>query len=206
MLIIVNTNTIKFISMFPRPFVSLNRKKNLFLSFVTMFLFRIFFGIYALLIFLCSLIVVIPAYFIVFNLWSKPRAPHVAHRISRAWAEFLFVAFFIKVKVEGKEKINPKRTYVFISNHQSQLDIPLFARACENTFRFLAKAELIKIPLLGYIIKNLYITVKRGDKTDRGKSIEAMSSSLYEGVSVFICPEGTRNRSDAPLLDFRDGA
>lgn len=167
---------------------------------------RILFGIYALVIFLVSLLILVPAYLIVFNFWSKKRAPHAAHGISRVWALFLLTMFCIRFKVSGREKIDPKKTYVFISNHQSQLDIPAFARACSNTFRFLAKAELTKIPLLGYIIKNLYITVNRGDKSDRSKSIEAMMHSIAEGVSVFICPEGTRNRTAEPLLPFRDGA
>jgi len=102
--------------------------------------------------------------------------------------------------------IDPKRTYVFVSNHQSQLDIPSFACSNKNTFRFLAKAELTRIPILGYLISKLYITVKRENRTDRMKSLEVMMDNLREGISVFIYPEGTRNRSDKPLLPFHDGA
>jgi 1-acyl-sn-glycerol-3-phosphate acyltransferase len=73
--------------------------------------------------------------------------------------------------------------------------------------RFLAKAELTKIPLLGFIIRKLYMTVNRDDRADRNRSIEIMRRSLDENISVFLCPEGTRNRhDDPPLLDFRDGA
>lgn len=86
------------------------------------------------------------------------------------------------------------------------LDIPLFARACSNTFRFLSKAELARIPLLGYVIKRLYITVNRSDRRDRQRSIEVMKKTIEEGISVFLCPEGTRNISDAPLMPFKDGA
>ena len=46
----------------------------------------------------------------------------------------------------------------------------------------------------------------RKDKNDRARSMEAMKQSLRDGVSIFICPEGTRNTTRAPLLDFRDGA
>lgn len=102
--------------------------------------------------------------------------------------------------------INPGKTYVFISNHKSILDIPLFALACNNTFRFLSKAELTRIPVLGYIIKNLYITVNRSDSSDRSLSIKKMKQSLDEGISVFLCPEGTRNQTREPLLPFKDGA
>lgn len=153
-----------------------------------------------------TVIIVLPAYVIIFNAFSKKRAPHAAHRLSQVWAKVLFLAFFIRVKVKDKELIDPGKSYVFISNHRSQLDIPLLARSCRNTFRFLAKAELTKIPLLGYIIKNLYLTVKRKDAHDRQRSMEKMKRSLEEGISIVIYPEGTRNRTDAPLLDFRDGA
>jgi 1-acyl-sn-glycerol-3-phosphate acyltransferase len=69
------------------------------------------------------------------------------------------------------------------------LDIPAYAAACSNSFRFLSKAELAKIPLLGYVIKNLYITVNRTDRSDRSKSIERMKETIDEGLSVFLAPE-----------------
>ncbi len=91
-------------------------------------------------------------------------------------------------------------------HHRSMLDIPAYALASKNTFRFLSKAELARIPVLGFIIRNLYITVDRKNKNDRARSMEAMLQSLRDGVSIFICPEGTRNKTTAPLLEFRDGA
>lgn len=167
---------------------------------------KMLFGIYCALVFVASLPVLVLAYAIIFNCFSKQKAPHIAHKLSQYWAKFLLLAFFIRLKVKNKEKIDPLKTYVFVCNHQSQLDIPVFALACTNTFRFLSKAELTKIPLLGYVIKNLYITVDRKDKVNRSRSIQLMKQSIYEHISVFICPEGTRNRSDQPLLNFKDGA
>ena len=167
---------------------------------------KIAFGCYAFLIFLLSLLVVFPLYFFVFK-WSAPRhAPARAHRISRGWAQFLFTFFMIRYKVKNKHLIDPRKTYVFVANHRSMLDIPLFARSCKNTFRFLSKAELGKIPLLGYVIRNLYITVNRDSKHDRSRSIDAMRKTIKKGISVFLCPEGTRNTTDKHLLPFKDGA
>lgn len=163
------------------------------------------FGIYCIVPFLLSFFVVIPLYYIVFTIGGKD-APVRAHRISQGWAWFLFTAFFIRVKVKNRKFLDPEQEYVFIANHLSVLDIPLYAVACSHTFRFLSKAELTKIPLLGYVIRNLYITVNRSDKNDRGRSIEKMRNSLDEGISVFLAPEGTRNKTDEPLLPFRDGA
>jgi 1-acyl-sn-glycerol-3-phosphate acyltransferase len=168
---------------------------------------KILFAVYAILIVVLSLFIVIPAYLIVFNFYPRKRAPISAHKISRFWASFLFTCFFIRTDIKGKEYINPGQAYVFICNHRSQLDIPLFARACVNTFRFLSKIEVTKIPLIGYVVKKLYITVDRSDRNDRVKSVEKMKYSLLEeGISVILFPEGTRNKTEAPLIDFKDGA
>ena len=169
-------------------------------------LFCTIFAIYALLFFFVTVVIVVPAYLIIFNFLPRPRSSHAAHRLSQVWARVLFTAFLIRLHVKNRELIDPKRSYVIVSNHRSQVDIPAMARACRNTFRYLAKAELTKIPLLGYIIRNLYLTVDRHSRQDRSKSIELMKSSLDEGISVVIYPEGTRNRTSEPLIDFRDGA
>lgn len=137
----------------------------------------------------------------------KDKAPFRAHKISRFWAKLLFTCFFIKVDIKGMEFIKPEQPYVFVCNHRSQLDIPLFARASVNTFRFLSKIEVTKIPLIGYVVKRLYITVDRKSKEDRAKSIVKMQDSLLkEKISVVLFPEGTRNRTSEPLIDFKDGA
>lgn len=168
---------------------------------------RVLFGIYALLLFPVTLVVMTLLYVIIFTCVPKKKAPHVAHRLSRVWARLLMIIFFLPTRIRNKQFIDPKKTYVFVANHQSQLDIPLYALACSNTFRFLAKAELTKIPLMGFIIRKLYLSVNRADRADRNKSIEVMRRSLEEGISVFLCPEGTRNKNEEPpLLEFRDGA
>ena len=169
--------------------------------------FRVLFGIYALLIFPGTMIITTILYAIIFLAFPEKKAPHVAHRLSQIWARVLMTLFFMPIRIRNKEYIDPKKTYVMVANHQSQLDIPLYALSCSNTVRFLAKAELTKIPLMGFIIRKLYLSVNRQDRGDRNKSIEVMRKSLDEGISVFLCPEGTRNRyEDPPLLDFRDGA
>ncbi len=167
---------------------------------------RYIYTLYCFIPFLLSFIIVIPLYFIIFNTWPKPRAPHAAHKLSRTWASFLFFFFLMRVEIKSKQLIDPDKTYVFVANHLSMLDIPLYALSCSNTFRFLAKAELTKIPLLGYIINNLYISVNRSDKADRGKSIEKMKATLDENISVFLAPEGTRNKTEQPLMEFKEGA
>ena len=163
------------------------------------------FALYGAIVFAISMVLVYPCYFIVFSTMGR-KAPAKAHRVSQIWAHSVFFILFIRLKIKGTELINPKQTYVFVGNHQSLLDIPLFAIACKNTIRFLAKEELTKMPVIGYVIRKIYVSVKRSDKANRKKSLLALMSSLNEHISIFLCPEGTRNKTDEPLLEFKDGA
>ena len=163
------------------------------------------YAVYGAAVFAATLALVTPCYFAIF-VTSGKKAPHIAHSFSRVWAKVAYTFFLIRVRVTGKEHIDPKQTYVFVSNHRSLLDVPLAALACKNTFRFLAKEELTRIPGLGYIIRNLYVTVQRKDKDDRKRSKDKLLKSLHEGISIFIFAEGTRNKSSEPMLEMRDGA
>ena len=168
---------------------------------------RTLLGIYAIIIFLICLIISFISYGVIFTLVNKKKAPFIAHRIiSRPWSRALFICYGIRLIVKNKELLDRSQTYVFIANHRSQLDIPTYALATNHTIRFLAKKELTKIPLLGYIISRLYVTVDRKDKAARARSMENMMKSIRENISVFICPEGTRNKGNEPLLPFHDGA
>lgn len=169
--------------------------------------FRLLYGLLAATLFAVSLLIVVPVYFLVFTFFSEKRAPHIAHKyISRSWAKIFYIIFLIRVKVKGRELIDKNKTYVFVANHLSQLDIPAYAIACRNTIRFLAKIELTKIPLMGWVIHKLYLSVDRSNKEARHRSMLNMRKSIEDGISVFICPEGTRNRTSEPLLPFKDGA
>ena len=163
-------------------------------------------AIYALVFFTCTVIIFTPCYFLLFLLSDPLKAPFRAHRLSRTWASLVIAGLLVRVKIKGKEKLDPNATYVCIANHLSQLDVPVYAMACLPAIRFLAKAELGKIPLMGYVIRRTYFMVDRSNKSDRSKSMAAMQKSLGEGIGLFLCPEGTRNRTGEPLLPFKDGA
>lgn len=162
-------------------------------------------AIWALLFFCLTLLVVTPVFAILF-LTVGQRGFRVANTFSRIWAKTLLVFIGIRVKVTGREKLDSGKPYVMIANHASQLDIPAFALATQHPFKFLAKQELTKIPLLGYIIKHLYLTVKRQSLRGRAESMKKMKEALEEGISVAIFPEGSRNRTENQLKTFYDGA
>ena len=95
---------------------------------------------------------------------------------------------------------------MFVANHASQVDIIASASAMPQPIRFLAKAEIKHIPVFGYMVKMLAIMVDRKSKESREKSVQYMVDELKKGNSLFIYPEGTRNRTDQPLKEFKDGA
>jgi 1-acyl-sn-glycerol-3-phosphate acyltransferase len=97
------------------------------------------------------------------------------------------------VTVRGREHLDPATTTVMVANHLSLLDILVLFRLF-TPFRWVSKAEVFKVPLIGWNMSlNRYIKLKRGD----GASVRAMlaesEASLRLGSSLMIFPEGTRS-------------
>ena len=168
--------------------------------------FRFFFSIYGLTVFVGSFFIVFPAYLIVLAIYNEKKAPFVAHRVNYYWAKCVMTLLLIRIKIEGLENIDKNKAYVMVSNHRSQLDIVACVLSCSNMFKYLAKEELTKMPVIGYAVKKFYIPVNRKSREGRAQSITNMIEALKEGISVFIYPEGTRNKTDQPLIPFYDGA
>jgi 1-acyl-sn-glycerol-3-phosphate acyltransferase len=100
----------------------------------------------------------------------------------------------IQLTATGAEQV-PGRAVVYMSNHQSHLDIPvLYATLPSPTIRMLAKAELFRIPLWGRGLRAAgFIEVDRGNHTRAVQSIEHAARLVQDGVSIWVAPEGTRS-------------
>jgi 1-acyl-sn-glycerol-3-phosphate acyltransferase len=70
----------------------------------------------------------------------------------------------------------------------------------------LAKVQLKKMPLLGYLFSTVCVMVDRSSRESRERSSRAMLEELQGGATIFVFPEGTRNKGDKPLNAFYDGA
>lgn len=109
-----------------------------------------------------------------------------------------------KCKIKYMDRIDPKKTYVFVANHQSFADIVVLY-GIKHDFKWLAKSYLFAVPLLGLILSlNQHIVLK---KSASGlKNMRARCRKLLdEGMSVFIFPEGKRS-VDGQIGHFHDGA
>ena len=131
----------------------------------------------------------------------------LADRVNH-WVVRISVAlWFFKVDIKRREYLKKDKNYVFVANHTSYLDIPLFF-IINNAFgKFVGKSSLQKIPLFGYMYKKLYILVNRRDTESRNQVFIQSKKALEENRNIIIFPEGTFPNKKLPnMIDFKDGA
>ncbi|OIN96837.1 MAG: hypothetical protein AUJ48_00880 [Deltaproteobacteria bacterium CG1_02_45_11] len=128
------------------------------------------------------------------------------HKLAGVWARSILFASRIKVTVTGLSNIDPRRSYIFMSNHQSNFDIPVLLAYFNVQFRWLAKAELFKIPLFGLAMQRAgHISIDRFTRDSAIESLEKAAATIIKDKgSVFIFPEGTRSR-DGKIGPFKKG-
>jgi 1-acyl-sn-glycerol-3-phosphate acyltransferase len=112
----------------------------------------------------------------------------------------------IDLTVEGQDRVPPGRAYVYMSNHQSHLDIPmLYATLPSPTIRMLGKKELFDIPVWGHGLRAAeFVEVDRSNHVLAMKSIEHAARLVGDGVSIYLAPEGTRSK-DGTLGRLKKG-
>lgn len=112
----------------------------------------------------------------------------------------------VTTTVIGEENV-PDEPVLFIGNHRSYFDILITYSRCRRLTGYVAKKEMEKIPLLSTWMKNLYCLFLDRDNMREGlKTILQAIDYVKNGISICIFPEGTRNRTDAPLLEFNAGS
>lgn len=133
------------------------------------------------------------------------RSVVVTYFFLRLWSWLFSKLNFIPYEIHGREHIK-KKSYIYVSNHTSFLDIPGLCLALPGQFRPLAKKELLKIPVFGWIARNAAVIVDRSDHDSRVRSLERLTQIISKGISILIFAEGTQNRTKEILQPFKDGA
>ena len=133
------------------------------------------------------------------------RSGNPVHIIARIWSKSILFVSGIGVTVEGLANIDPSQSYIYMSNHRSNFDIPVLLGCLPIQFRWLAKAELFKIPIFGRAMQGAgYVKIDRTNRESAFKSIDEVAAKMKNGVSVMIFPEGTRSQ-DGNLKPFKKG-
>jgi 1-acyl-sn-glycerol-3-phosphate acyltransferase len=136
----------------------------------------------------------------IFNPYSRP-----VDWIKKIWADIILWGAGVKISVSGFENVKPGQSYIFMINHQSLFDILAAIKILPYSARFIAKKELFKIPMFGWILSA--IGMIKIDRSNREQAIVSMNRALNAikgGISVIIFPEGTRSK-DGLIHDFKKG-
>lgn len=113
----------------------------------------------------------------------------------------------VNVTVIGEEHI-PDEPVLYIGNHRSFFDVPITYSRCRRLTGFVAKKEIEKVPLLSTWMRFLYCLFLDRDDVRAGlKTILTAIEQVKNGISIFIFPEGTRNKEEElSVLPFHDGS
>lgn len=161
---------------------------------------------YGMIIFIITLLLIafIPT-LIALQLPEPKRAKRI-HKIYRFWMGVVLPLVFIRVVRSGKENFKQGATYVVVFNHNSLVDIIVSTPWTPGANKTLAKIEMAKIPVFGTIYRAGSILVDRSSDGSRKQSFIEMQNTLKLGLHLILYPEGTRNKTNEPLGEFKDGA
>ncbi len=127
-------------------------------------------------------------------------------RIARFWAKFILIGMGYFWKIESEQTPEKDKSYMFVANHTSMVDIMLMLVSVKNPFVFVGKKELAKIPLFGFFYKRTCILVDRSSAKSRQAVFLRAQRRLKQGLSICIFPEGLVPEVQIILDEFKDGA
>jgi 1-acyl-sn-glycerol-3-phosphate acyltransferase len=155
--------------------------------------------------FVAIMLLIFP-FVIIASFFGRIRGGNMIYRLCMWWADLWFPLVFIYFKRIYESPHDKNISYIFVSNHISNLDAAIIVKAYRQPLRPLGKVEMSKVPVFGFIYRNAIVTVDRSNAADRMKSVRILKSIISKGISVLVFPEGTFNMSHQPLKEFYDGA
>jgi len=134
------------------------------------------------------------------------RSGHPSHRVASLWAWLILRTCGVEVEVAGRENLEPRRTLVLASNHQSLFDTPILFAHLPVSFRILYKRSLNGIPFLGWhLFLSGHVGVERESPIKARESFDDAAARIRRGTSVVVFPEGTRSY-DGVMRAFKKGS
>ena len=151
----------------------------------------------------CLVLLTVPALWLLVLLAPTAR---IADRLARAWCQLILALAGCAVRTEGEQHLSAAKPVVLAANHSSYLDVVVLLAALPADFRFVAKRELLRAPLIAAVIRRAgHLTVERAAGSQSVADAERVTAALRRGISVLVFPEGTFVRSPG-ILPFRLGA
>ncbi|RYZ34359.1 MAG: 1-acyl-sn-glycerol-3-phosphate acyltransferase [Sphingobacteriales bacterium] len=165
---------------------------------------RYLYVIWSITTFIIFFLVLFPVFLFLslFGAWGRK----AIWQVIRAWSYVWFFIIGMPAPRIYRQKPVRGRNYIVVANHVSYIDTPLIFRTIPFYVRPLAKAELAKIPLFGFLYRQVAVLVDRSDGKSKAKSVQMLRRTLQREGSIFIFPEGTFNETNEPMKFFYDGA
>lgn len=133
------------------------------------------------------------------------RKEHVFNTIERFFSRIAFKLMGVKVEILGIDNIPKNEHVIFISNHQSMMDIKLSLAYIPINFSFISKDTVFHIPILGaYMKASGHLPIQRNDDRKAYATLLTAVKKLTEKKSLVVFPEGTRSE-DGQLGTFKRG-
>lgn len=127
------------------------------------------------------------------------------HWCAQVWCRMIARTAGAPVSVHGLENLVPGQSYVFLSTHQSWMDIPAMLGYLPVQLRIAAKKSLFWIPFMGWHLQRAgHIPIDRSSTENAVSTLQRSADYLRDGVCVFIFPEGTRS-ADGAVHPFKKG-
>lgn len=167
---------------------------------------RLLYLFYAASIFIGLMFVVLPFILVLTSILPKNNGKKTGMFFLRCWAWGFSIFSFFWIKTLNRELIDKSKSHIYVGNHGSYLDAVAVCISIPQYFSPLGKIEMAKIPFFGSIYRRVVVMIDRSSRESREKSVNALKTDIKNGQSVLIFPEGTMNKTTAPLSDFFDGA
>src|SRR5580704_6262958 len=111
----------------------------------------------------------------------------------------------VRTRITGLDRLDPKGTYVFMSNHVSNLDPPITVPLIPRRTSVLVKRELFNIPVFGKAMRmGSLVPVDRGDRDAGIAAVQAAAEVVRQGINMTVYVEGHRS-FDGRLIPFKKG-
>ncbi len=165
--------------------------------------------IIALIFVVCAIVISLPVWLIfeVVGLFSENAKEMASLAFLRLAFKIIVLIAGTKVHFIGEENIPADTPVLYVGNHRSFFDIIIQGTRFTRPTAFIAKKEFLKVPVFGLWMKNIHCLALDRDNLRQGlKVILKAIDYIGEGRSVFVYPEGTRNRSNELLLPFKEGS
>ncbi len=135
--------------------------------------------------------------------------PMEKKRLRLAYSEAQLDTLNITVNIENIEKLPQEGKYLILTNHRSIIDPPIVEVALKDTKIFgpwISKKELYNSFFFGLFVRNAGSILLDREKSQMSGFFAEIKKAVKQGESIFIFPEGTRNKTDKRLTKFKEGS